>query len=186
MKTRITFRALCLLAVFPLAIHEAGAAWQPAKGRLMTRLAADVKPDKALPEYPRPQMVRADWQNLNGLSSCAIVAKEAAQPTNWDGQILAPFPVESALSGVMKPVDPKQRLWYRRAFQIPAGWQGKNVLLHFGAVDWEATVSVNGKELGTHRGGYDGFSFDISDALKASGPQELVVAVWDQIGRAHV
>jgi hypothetical protein len=183
MKTRITFRALCLLAVFPLAIHEAAAAWQPAKGRLMTRWAADVKPDKALPEYPRPQMVRADWQNLNGLWSYAIVAKDAAQPTKWDGEILVPFPAESALSGVMKPVDPKQRLWYRRTFETPAGWQGKNVLLHFGAVDWETTVWVNGKELGTHRGGYDGFSFDISDALKPSGPQELVVAVWDPTDR---
>ena len=124
-----------------------------------------------------------DWLNLNGLWSYAIVAKDAPQPTKWDGEILVPFAVESALSGVMKPVGEKKRLWYRRTFTVPAAWKGKNVLLHFGAVDWEATVWVNGKELGTHRGGYDGFSFDITEALKPGGAQEIVVAVWDPTER---
>ena len=77
-----------------------------------------------------------------------------------------PFCVESALSGVGKHVTPDQNLWYRRTFEVPAGWKGKRVLLHFGAVDWDATVCVNGKEVGTHRGGYDPFTFDITDALK--------------------
>jgi len=154
-------------------------AWQPAQGPLMTRWAKDVKPDKALPEYPRPQMVRAEWQNLNGLWDYAIVAKDSARPAQWAGQILVPFPVESALSGVMKPLGLDQRLWYRRAFDVPKKWKGKRILLHFGAVDWETTVSINGRELGTHRGGYDGFSFDITDALKPSGKQEIDVAVWD-------
>ena len=88
------------------------------------------------------------------------------KPEKWDGQILVPFCVESALSGVGKTVTPDQNLWYRRTFEVPAGWKGKRVLLHFGAVDWEATVFVNGKELGTHHGGYDPFTFDITDALK--------------------
>src|ERR1035438_8104988 len=74
-------------------------------------------------------------------------------------------PVESALSGVMKHSD---RLTYRRTFEVPRAWARQRVLLHFGAVDWEAKVSINGQELGTHRGGYDGFSFDLTDALKRS------------------
>src|SRR5690606_25934154 len=73
----------------------------------------------------------------------------------------------------------KDRLWYRRTFTVPREWKGQRVVLHFGAVDWETTVYVNGKELGTHRGGYDGFSFDITDALKSSGENEILVAVWD-------
>jgi len=149
----------------------------------MTRWAKDVKPGKALPEYPRPQMERKEWQNLNGLWSYAIVAKDAAQPATWDGEILVPFAVESVLSGVMKPLSPDQRLWYRRSFEVPKKWRGRRVLLHFGAVDWETTVWVNGKELGTHRGGYDGFSFDLTDALTPAGAQEIVVAVWDPTDR---
>ena len=165
------------------------AAWQPAQGPLMTRWAKDVKPDKTHPEYPRPQMVRKAWQNLNGLWDYAIAGKAAPQPTAWQGQILVPFPVESALSGVMKRVGEQNRLWYRRTFKVPADWNLKaqsskskaapRLLLHFGAVDWECTVWVNGQEVGTHRGGYDAFTFDISDALKPSGEQEMVVVVWD-------
>ena len=166
--------------------------WKPAEGRLMTRWAKDVPafagtslhlrkqvPDNVHAEYPRPQMVRDDWLNLNGLWQYAICAKEVECPDSFDGQILVPFPVESALSGVMKKVGPENRLWYIRSFEIPAKWKGKRVLLHFGAVDWEATVWVNSEELGTHRGGYDPFSFDITDALKDSGTQDIAICVWD-------
>ena len=90
-----------------------------------------------------------------------------------------PFPIESALSGVMKRVNETNRLWYRRTFEVPKDWKGKRVLLHFQAVDWESAVYVNGKELGTHRGGYDAFSYDITNVLKSSGKQELVLSVWD-------
>ncbi len=173
---------LCLLVLlFSWTLAEA--AWQPAKGPLATRWAKEVTPRKAHPEYPRPQLVREKWENLNGLWDYAIAEKDAAQPATWDGQILVPFPVESALSGVMKPVTEKQRLWYHRTFKLPGSWKGQRVLLHFGAVDWEAKVSVNGQEVGTHRGGYDGFTFDITDALKPSGEQEIVVAVWDPTDR---
>ena len=153
--------------------------WQPAPGPLLTRWAADVSPDRALPEYPRPQLVRRDWLTLNGLWDYAIRPRAEAVPTAFDGRILVPFPVESALSGVMKKVGETNRLWYRRTFEMPGAWRGRRTLLHFGAVDWEATISVNGREVGTHRGGYDGFTIDVTDALRPSGPQELVVSVWD-------
>ena len=146
---------------------------------MLTRWAKDVKPNKVHPEHPRPQMTRAQWQNLNGLWAYAITAKDAGQPAQWDGEILVPFPVESALSGVMKRVSEQQRLWYYRTFKLPSKWKGQRVLLHFGAVDWEATIRVNGVELGSRRGGYDAFSFDITEALHPSGEQELVVSVWD-------
>ena len=171
------FAALLLLGCG--TVGAADQTWSPAPGPLRTRWAAEVSPKNALPEYPRPQMVRKDWQNLNGLWDYAITTKDAAQPIQWDGQILVPFPVESALSGVMKRVYETNQLWYRRTFTIPRGWRAKNILLHFGAVDWETRVFVNGRAVGSHRGGYDGFSFDITGALKPSGKQEIVVAVWD-------
>ncbi len=146
----------------------------------MTRWAKDVKPSKVLPEYPRPQMVREDWQNLNGLWDYTITEKDSPTPTQWAGKILVPFPIQSALSGVRKDLNENQRLWYARKFVIPRGWQGKRrVLLKFGAVDWESTVWINGKEVGKHQGGYDGFSFDITDTLHAKGENEIVVSVWD-------
>ena len=175
--------AVILAVAAVLASASARAEWRPAQGPLQTRWAKDVKPTQALPEYPRPQMERGDWQNLNGLWSYAIVAKDALLPKKSDGQILVPFPVESALSGVMKPLSPDQRLWYRRTFTVPRHWQGQRVLLHFGAVDWETVVFVNGREQGRHRGGYDEFSFDITDALRAAGEQELMVGVWDPTDR---
>jgi hypothetical protein len=167
------------LALLLTASLSARADWQPAKGRLMTRWAKEVSPSNAHPEYPRPQMVREQWLNLNGLWDYAIADATASQPSQFNGQILVPFPIESALSGVMKPLSENQRLWYHRTFSLPEGWQGQNILLHFGAVDWETTVWVNGKELGHHRGGYDGFSFDATSALKPSGDQEIVVGVTD-------
>jgi predicted amidohydrolase YtcJ len=161
---------------------RAAAEWQPAKGPLMTKWAKDVSADKVLPEYPRPQMAREDWLNLNGVWQLAF-AKEDEEPPHGKElgeRILVPFPVESALSGVMKHSD---RLWYRRTFRVPNAWGKKHVLLHFGAVDWEATVWVNGKKLGQHRGGYDGFSFDVTDALKDGEEQEVIVGVYDPTDR---
>jgi Glycosyl hydrolases family 2, sugar binding domain/Glycosyl hydrolases family 2, TIM barrel domain/Glycosyl hydrolases family 2 len=173
MKTWLLFLAFATYLALP-----ARADWQPANGPLLTRWAKDVRPDRVHPEYPRPQMVRKDWLNLNGLWQLAFANQGEVPPLGKDlpERILVPYPVESALSGVMKHGD---RLWYRRMFTVPKGWQGKRVLLHFGAVDWEATVWLNGKELGKHQGGYDGFSFDISEALNQEGEQELIVGVWD-------
>ena len=153
--------------------------WQPANGPLMTQWAKQVSPDNVHAEYPRPQMVRKNWLNLNGLWEYAIQPKDEPQPENFDGQILVPFPSESALSGVMKPVGEENRLWYRRTFEIPRKWANQSVLLHFGAVDWDTTVWINGKKVGSHRGGYDPFTFDITDALNDGGAQEIVLSVWD-------
>jgi hypothetical protein len=156
------------------------AEWKPAAGPLMTRWAKEVVPDRAHPDYPRPQLVRKDWLNLNGLWQFAVATESEAAPLGkkLTEQILVPFPVESALSGVMKPVE---RVWYRRTFAVPKEWAGKRTLLHFGAVNWEATVWLNGKKLITHQGGYDPFSLDITEALTPDATQELVVGVWNRI-----
>src|SRR5262245_21803631 len=97
------------------------AEWHAAKAPLMTRWAKDVSPANAHPDYPRPQMVRADWLNLNGLWDFAVTAREAAKPETFAQKILVPFPSESALSGVMTNITEKDRLWYRRTFELPAG-----------------------------------------------------------------
>ena len=129
------------LMVFVVA---ASADWEPVEGRIMTRWAEEVSPDKPLPEYPRPQLTRSDWLNLNGLWDYAVTSKNAMSPGEYQGEILVPFAIESALSGVAKAVLPDQVLWYRRTFEVPSGWSGQRIRLNFGAVDWHARVSVNG------------------------------------------
>ncbi len=152
-------------------------------GKLPTRWDKDINPASPLPDYPRPQMTRGQWQNLNGSWDYGITdAAATAAPTAYDGKILVPYPYESALSGVSKPSLTTQRLWYRRTFTVPAAWRtnGQRVLLHFGAVNWDSTVSVNGAALGEHRGGYDAFDYDITDALK-SGTNTLVVSAQNPL-----
>ena len=124
-------------------------------------------------------MERADWMNLNGLWDYSILKAGMPKPTAFDGQILVPFPVESSLSGVMKPVGGENEVWYKRTFEVPAKWKEKNVLLHFGAVDWKADVWVNDIKIGSHTGGYTPFSFDVTPFLNKVGAQKLVVRVWD-------
>ncbi len=154
--------------------------WVPVPGRIMTRWAKEVTPDNVHPEYPRPQMVRNDWMNLNGLWEYAIQPVDVGdRPKAFSGTILVPFPVESALSGVGRPVGETNRLWYRRTFRVPKDWKDQRTLLHFEAVDWETTAWVNGHKVGFHRGGYDPFSFDITHVLEDSGDQEIVLSVWD-------
>ena len=126
----------------------------------MTRWAKDVSPEKVHPAYPRPQMVREKWVNLNGLWDYKIVDYffDPAPKEKFDGKILVPFPVESALSGVMKRVPDKGTLWYRRSFATPEIPKDGRLLLHFGAVDWKAIVWINRKKVGEHRGGDDPFT----------------------------
>ncbi len=144
---------------------------------LKTRWANEVDADSPLPEYPRPQLRRDNWVNLNGKWDYAIRPREADAPQDYDGKIVVPFAVESLLSGVEKPVGAANLLWYRRSFEAPSGKQGR-VLLHFGAVDWKTRVWVNGQHVGEHQGGYDPFTFDITESLR-DGENELVVSVWD-------
>jgi len=152
--------------------------WQMQPVQIATPWASSVGPTTAWPEYPRPQMVRPGWQNLNGLWEYAITARDASFPRQYSGHILVPFPLESALSGVKKTLGPDQLLWYRRAIHKSSEKIDGRMLLHFGAVDYEATVYLNGKELGVHRGGYQSFTFDITAAL-IEGHNELVVRVYD-------
>lgn len=151
--------------------------WAPVGDRISTPWAEKVSPKNALPEYPRPQMIRKAWESLNGLWDYSIKAVDAAAPQAYEGQILVPFCVESSLSGVGRMVGADSVLWYRREFKVPSSWKEK-VLLHFDAVDWKAEVWLNGSLLGVHTGGYTAFSFDITGQLR-KGRQELVVKVWD-------
>ncbi len=192
---RFPFPAAILLGVLlaltpacPLtaARAQSGGAWKPAPAPLMTRWAKDVSPERVRPEYPRPLLVRKEWKSLNGLWEFAFDDANAGRAAGWSSgkalpqQILVPFTFESALSGIGKGKEVHERVWYRRTFDVPKNWSGKRVLLNLGAVDWESTVWVNGREMGTHRGGYAPFSYDITDALKpGNGPQEIVVAVHD-------
>ena len=158
--------------------------WQMAKVNIQTKFATDVSPTNALPEYPRPQMVRADWQNLNGLWDFTYLPSYDEEiPTTGFGQILVPYCVESALSGVKSHYE---SMAYRRTFTVPIAWSGKRVLLNFEAVDWRCTVYINGTEVGTHDGGYDPFTFDITDQLKAGQQNEVAVKVFDPTDRWSV
>jgi beta-galactosidase/beta-glucuronidase len=128
--------------------------WKPVEGVMLSKWAETIDPENVLPEYPRPQMVRNEWLNLNGLWDFTLVSKEVHQIDSYDHKILVPFPIESALSGLKMTVTKDDKVWYRRSFTIPDHWSGKRMLLNFGAVDWEATVFLNGKKIGEHRGGF--------------------------------
>ncbi len=146
---------------------------------ILTQWAEKVNADQPLQEYPRPHLVRENWINLNGQWDYAILDKGNAIPADFQGKITVPFPVESYLSGVMKPVGAEKELWYSRQLQVSNAQRRGNVLLHFGAVDWEAELFINGKSVGVHQGGYDPFSFDITDFLNRGQNQELLLRVWD-------
>ncbi len=169
---------LIFLVIFLAVLNSNAQNYTPVKGKIMTSWGEKITPENAWRDYPRPQLKRSEWQNLNGLWDYAIVAKESKQPVGFQGKILVPYAAESALSGVGKPVLPEDRLWYRRNFEIPQNWKGQDILLHFDAVDWESSVWLNGKFVGIHKGGSTSFSFDITGFLKKE-VQELVVSVWD-------
>ncbi|WP_425546501.1 glycoside hydrolase family 2 protein [Amycolatopsis minnesotensis] len=159
--------------------HQTG--WAPKAPPLSTPWTYQVGPGNALPEYPRPQLSRPRWQNLNGLweYTGGPAAFRASTPSiaEYKEQILVPYPPESALSGVQRHDD---RMWYRKVFVVPPDWRGQRVLLHFGAVDQIATVWVNNQQVATHSGGYAEFSADVTNALRGSGSQELTVRVEDR------
>jgi len=177
--TKKTVALICLV----LAISASGHAqhWKPVSGKILTPWAERVHPEKPHPEYPRPQLERSgNWQNLNGLWKYTIAPKDQTSiPSTWEGAILVPFAVESALSGVGKRVSKDEALWYDREIAIGKNVRNGNVLLHFGAVDWQCDVYVNGRHIGRHEGGYDPFSMDITAALEKGERQRISVRVWD-------
>ncbi|MCQ4209034.1 PA14 domain-containing protein [Streptomyces longispororuber] len=155
--------------------------------QLTTKWGDDVTAGNAHREYPRPQLTRSNWQNLNG--SWEFAAAKDGDPVpvgkKLGEKILVPYPVESQLSGIERHED---RMWYRRTFTVPANWKvgkGQRLQLNFGAVDWKSEIYVNGKKVADHKGGYDKFSADVTDALKPGRTQELIVGVYDPTDAAN-
>ncbi len=177
----VTILVSALLVVPPA--HAAPAKTPP----LSTPWTSQALDGTPLPEYPRPQMTRPDWMNLNGEWQLRQSATNDAPQfgVTLPERVNVPFAVESALSGVMRPInDNRYYLFYRRTFTVPQNWAGRRVQLHFGAVDWEAAVYVNGRLMGTHRGGYDRFEYDVTDALNG-GTNEVIVKVYDPTDSGH-
>ncbi len=178
MKRKIA--ELLLLMTWLVLLGTQNVVAKAAGSPLTTPWAEKIDVQNVLAEYPRPQLVRSEWMNLNGQWQFQEAQAGDKLPFNakLKETILVPFPWESALSGIHRDIK-SHKAFYRRTFEVPAGWHGQNVQLNFGAVDWEASVYVNGCHVGSHSGGYDGFSFDITAALRKKGPQEIVVSVFD-------
>ena len=173
-------RKTLVILAFALAVISTADAYSPARGRMMTRWGNNVNPDNVWQSYPRPQLVRGDWKNLNGMWDCSVTAREEGiSAAKFDKEILVPFCIESSLSGVGQSFLPTDRLWYKRSFTIDKSWKGKNILLHFGAVDYRCEVFVNGKSVGKHVGGNNAFCLDISKAARVGAENSLVVSVTD-------
>ena len=175
MKSKCFVALACAALLFSGAV-AAQESSNPCK--LTTTWGENLDRDNVWNVYPRPIMERNEWQNLNGEWNYAITDLDVSAPVDWEGRILVPFAVESALSGVERHISDKEALWYQREFTVPSAWKSKNILLHFGAVDWQADVWVNGIKVGRHTGGYTPFSFDITAALK-TGKNQLTVRVLD-------
>ena len=153
--------------------------WQPLDGKIMSRWAKEVTPDNVWQEYPRPQFERSTWKNLNGMWDYVILKPNQPKPKSYEGKILVPFSFESALSGVGRSITPEDKMWYRKKFIIPSEWEGKRILLNFEAVDHDTNVWVNDIFVGSHKGGFDRFSFDITTFLNVRGNQTIEVSVKD-------
>ena len=154
-------------------------AYEPVGDKIKTRWSAEVSPANARTEYPRPQMVRKEWKNLNGLWDYAIASKDDVQMPQAQGRILVPYCIESSLSGVGKKVSSQECLWYKTTFGVPAKWDGSTILLHFDAVDWSATVYVDDNFVGEHTGGFTAFDFDVTKYVTAGKESTVTVKVWD-------
>ncbi|MBA8824393.1 beta-galactosidase/beta-glucuronidase [Saccharopolyspora lacisalsi] len=151
--------------------------WQPEQPPLSTPWTDEVGPNNALPKYPRPQLAREKWKNLNGVWQYAAGSTPPARDAELDERILVPYPPESALSGIKRH---DEHMLYRRTFKVPPDWRGQRLLLHLGAVDQEATVWVNGHEVARHGGGFTRFTVDVTDALKPGRKQQVTVAAEDR------
>ena len=173
MKKHVLF---CCCYFFFICVQ---AQWNPEGNKIITKWAESINPEYVHQEYPRPRLVRNEWKNLNGLWDYEITKLGVNKPNFYKNKILVPFPIESSLSGVQKNVGKDNELWYHSTFIIPKLWKGKNIILHFGGVDWKSEVWINDVYVGSHQGGYDPFSFDITSYLNNKKNQKLVVKVWD-------
>lgn len=176
MNTRLLYFSIALASICLSCAPQT--TWAPAGDKIMTEWASEIDPENVWSEYPRPMMERDNWLNLNGLWDYAVIGVEDAPAACFDGQILVPFPIESALSGVGKRITDQQKISYHREFKLPKDWKHSRIMLNFGASDWKTEVFVNGEKIGEHTGGYTPFSFDITDAL-VKGANELDITVWD-------
>ena len=177
-RRTLAVAALVVAGLAPALPAAAEPVWHAKTPPISTPWTHLVGPNNALPEYPRPQLTRPEWKNLNGVWQFAGATAGEAPPVGQSlpERILVPYPVESALSGIMRV---EERMWYRRTFEVPSKWRKDRLVLNFGAVDYDTRVWVNGKLVTTHRGGYDSFSADITSALKPRGQQEIIVGVED-------
>ena len=158
--------------------------WTPSGNKIKTKWGKNLDPKKVWNEYPRPQLERKDWLNLNGFWSYSITDINSGKPVKFDGKILVPFCVESSLSGVMKSLNEKQILWYFKEFEIPKEWKDKNIIIHFNAVDWKCELFINDIKVGEHFGGYSEFNFDITKYLK-EGINKITLKVLDPSDKGY-
>lgn len=172
---------LLIICIFAVELSQAqNPDWKPVPGNIMTQWAAKVTPDNVWKEYPRPQLVRKEWMNLNGLWDFTLTLGSNTGPAQrFNRKILVPFCVESALSGIKEQVTGFHEMKYRRFFTIPESWKDKRLLLHFEAVDYQSRLWIDGKYVGEHKGGYDAFQYDITDYLNSSGNHEINMVIWD-------
>lgn len=174
MTTRIIGLALyCCIHISSAAADH----WKPVENSMLTTWGEQLDPDEVWQEYPRPQLERETWKNLNGLWKYAVTPKDAGKPSEWTGDILVPFAIEAPLSGVGHRLQPDEALWYTRSFELMKMPEGR-LLLNFEAVDYASEVWVNGKAVGKHIGGSLPFTFDVTNVAK-SGANELLVKVLD-------
>jgi hypothetical protein len=180
MKTR---KINCLISltlfIVPLHIRSYGQEWKPSAMNLTTKWTSEVTPMNVWEEYPRPQLKRDKWINLNGLWDYAVRPDKDTRPDEFDGKILVPFSIEAPLSGVGRQIEIENAIWYRKEISLPSGWKDMKILIHFEASDFETTVWVNGSLAGSHKGGYNPFSFDISRFTGPGETSELLVKVHD-------
>lgn len=167
------------VVIFAILVGAESLSGADSQQQLVTRWAAEASSENVWPEYPRPQMVRDEWLNLNGRWQLAITGMTKTPPESFAEKVVVPFPLESHLGGVSRTLSPSHRAWYSRSFEIDPGWEGHRILLHFGAVDWHAEVWINGTRVGEHFGGYDPFHFDITKHLKRNEENSIVVGVSD-------
>lgn len=183
----VVFASICCLLFFVGAKNvskvnvkrrDSTIKWKKQESPLITRWAKNST-TKAHLAYPRPQLRRKEWLNLNGIWDLAFDQIKSHQEFITSAKIMVPFPIQSSLSGVMKNINDNSKVWYRRFFSVPYRWRGKSVVLHFGAVDWCAEVWINGNFAIRHEGGYDSFSIDITNFLVATTKQEIILSVND-------